>query len=160
MNFKDAYDKLMDDSDFKSWRKDHSDLKLTTGFLTGGIWHLGFFDDASQKMSTFKVDDNVEFLSEDDVFKKPDEKLLTIDISKLSYDFDKIDESVEKYLKENFPSEVISNKIVVLHRKEELLWNYTAVSGLNAIRLRVSAESGKVLDSSKMSLTSLAKEVQ
>lgn len=165
MFFHNALTKLKESDVFKIWKKDNPDTILSTGFIVvekdrDYPWMIGFYDPASDKISSFIVDNyDVAFEKTDEVFKKEEDKVLGIELDKVKVDVEELLEAVEKFRKEKYSHEVVTKTILILQNIEKLgtIWNITLVTqAFNAINMKITVEDCKLIEDSWSSLISYA----
>ena len=90
-------ERIQDNKDFKSWKKKHPEGYLSHFFCPisadcelKGDWEIGFYDPASEKMTVFSCGEKVGVKdNEDEVFKKPEQRVEELDIDPVKVDFAK-----------------------------------------------------------------------
>jgi len=167
MFFHNALKKLDESKVYKDWRKDNSKAILSTGFIviekdSANPWMVGFYDEKSDKISSFLVDEkDCTFDRTDEVFKRPEDKVLALDKDKIKIDLEAVLDLVDKYLKEHYRHETVIKTILILQTLPEFgsVWNVTLVTqSFNAINMKISSEDGNLIDHKWSSLISYTKD--
>ena len=133
---------------FKKWKEENSSSFLSGCFTMledqEEFWQFDFYNKDAGKMTSFKVDESIEVIPNDDVFSEDKESISEISVEEIKTDLTEILNKVkEKY-------QGIKKKIVILQNREVLIWNITLLLGdLNVVNLNVSAENGEVLKENK-----------
>src|SRR3989344_2954245 len=154
MGLKSLLKKLKKSNYFIEWSKSNPDNFFSYAFKTiendkESPWQFGFYHKSTDKMTTFILENNsVEIQEEEEIFKKPDMKVMPIDIKKIKMPFEKILKKAEELQKNEYPKELISKTIAILQNLEEYatIWNITYVTqSFKTLNIKVNPENGKII---------------
>jgi len=145
------YDRLLKDSLFQEWQKNHSTAFLTHFFChldsqmqKKSGWDIGFYD--KEKMTVFVVNDKIAIKPEDDVFKKPGEVVEKLVLDDVKVNFEQAIETAKNKYPELFPKVLLGDGFLILQRYKELIWNFTFIDKqLRFLNIKIDAVDGKVL---------------
>ncbi len=122
-------------------------------------WQVGFYDEKSDKITSFTAGEEVLQSEEEDAFKKEGvvEKL---DLDKVKIDFDDALKSARDIHKKEHSAEILTKTIVILQSMDSrIIWNITLIThAFTIINVRVDAVSGEV-KVEKSSVLNLGKRV-
>ena len=151
----DLLSKLESSQLFIDWKKEHTSSFLSHFFcqvnselkaITG--WQIGFFNE-SGKMSVFEqVNGNFLIKPEDEVFKKEDTALETLDINDVKKTTKEAVAIFQEKFKEFFPTEQTGDGFLILQTlNKKALWNFTFISKtIKFLNIKINATSGEVED--------------
>lgn len=159
MQFKEALDFLKKSKEFDI----SNELYLAHGFTTlnnkfefAEPWHIGYYDEKTDKILTFSVTEHViEKMDEQEIFKRPETKVLELKPDKVNIDFDKAIETLKQFQQEKFKSEIPNKTIVLLQNDQDsgIIWNFTIISqAMKTLNVKISAQDAKILDRKLTSL--------
>ncbi len=156
MEMKSALKKLNESDEFLVWSKKNKKSKLTYVFTMDNCaeWQFGYYNPDKDKMSTFSVNDVISLKDEQDVFKKPGEKVKCINLEDIKINFEKALEKAEQTRKKYYPNETVNKKIAILQNiKQGQLWNITFVThSFKTINIKINALNGKLIKHEVVSL--------
>lgn len=145
---------VRDSAAFKTWKKKHPHGYLSHFFgpITAdcelkSIWEVGFYDQASGKMTVFAYGKQVTVKeNEDDVFKKPEQIVEELKITSVKILFPQAVDVFAEHVEELFPKAGRGDGFVTLQTTDsKTLWNFTFITkSLKFINIKVNAETGKV----------------
>ena len=162
-----AFKKLQQSQEFKSWNKENKDIfaSFALKMLENGKeddWHFGFYHESTDKIATFITGkDKIEFIQEEEIFKKPDAKISQIDFKKLKMPLKKILEHTSNTLKDKYPSELVNKTIAILQNVDEngTIWNITYLTNsYKTINFIVNPENSQIVSQTMESLMSFVKK--
>jgi len=146
--------KIEKSEDYRSWKKRHPRGYLSHFFCQVGHdcelkseWEVGFYDLDSEKMTVFACGENVTVTeNEDDVFKKPEQRVEELEIDSVKTDFAKAVDVFAEYVEELFPKAGRGDGFVILQNLEgKSLWNFTFITkDLKFINIKINANSGEI----------------
>ena len=148
---KAEYEQLINDSLFKDWRKLHPQAFLTHFFLQLGSdlkpkspWEVGFFE--KNKITVFVVNKQVEIKPEDEVFKKPQEKVDQLNLKKIKISFPEAVDYCREGFSKHFSEAILGDGFVILQSyQQQLIWNFTFIDKtLKFLNLKIDAVTGAV----------------
>jgi hypothetical protein len=146
---------LNKDQLFQDWKKNHPDAILSHFFcpLSSELkvkenWDLGFYD--KEKMTVFSViEKGFSIKPEDDVFKKPQTEVESLDVDKIKISIDDAVAKFKEIAKEKFSSEVLGDGFLIVQTLNgKALWNFTFISKtLKFANVKIDVSSGEVISS-------------
>tara|TARA_Y100000310_G_C20527862_1_gene736964 strand:+ start:307 stop:801 length:495 start_codon:yes stop_codon:yes gene_type:complete len=145
------YEKLTNDSLFKTWQEQHSKAFLTHFFCQidkdlnkKSSWEVGYYD--HDKITVFVVNEKIEIKPEDDVFKKPNESVEKLELDKVKVSFEEAVKVFKEEFSKVFPEAQLGDGFLILQKYQNLLlWNFTLIDKrLKFLNLKIDAVSGKV----------------
>jgi len=167
MELNQALERLNKSKEYKDSVKEDKDIFLSYALMTiekneASPWQLGFYDRATDKITTFVIGKGeIAVQKEEEVFKKPGTEVKPIDMEKSKLKFDEIIKKAEKFKKEEYPKETISKTIAILQNLQDFgtIWNITFVTdSFNTLNLKINAENSEVLHHNLESLMSFVKK--
>lgn len=157
---KEFLKKVEDSKEFKNWRIDHEKAYFCSAFLLGpelnqDNWQIDFYNQYNDKITSFiDVSGAINF-KEENIFKKPEDKVEELDLDKIKIDLDKALNKFEKVKKKKYPKENPTQKIVILQKLDFITWNITYINtSLNILNIKINAVNGRIIEES---LTSVMK---
>ncbi len=139
---------------YVSWKKKHPKGYLSHFFCPISAdcelksdWEVGFYDADSEKMTVFACGEKITVKKkEDDVFKKPEQKVEELEIVSVKIPFDKAVDVFAGHVEELFPKAGRGDGFVILQNLEgKSLWNFTFITkDLKFINIKINAENGEV----------------
>ncbi|MBU0470848.1 MAG: hypothetical protein KKA62_03395 [Nanoarchaeota archaeon] len=140
---------------FLRWKENHQDSYLSHFFCPldqnyklKGSWEIGYYNPKDDKIVVFmlKEDGSFEMKKEDEVFKKPEDKVTGLNLEKVKISYEDALEIFKKNYQTFFPKALLGDGFIVLQNIEEkTLWNFTFVTkSLQFINLKINSEDGKV----------------
>jgi len=178
MLLKTAVKKIESSKVFKDFKNRNPDFYLAHAFtIIDKIqqdWQTGYYSRTKDKVVVFMIGKETQsrksagmpkekLLSitrsqEEEVFKKPGERVKKLDLKKVKINLEKAIDISEKLLKKKYPAEIVTKTIVILQHLETELYNLTLVTkSLNIINIKIDANNGKVLHESRQSILGLKK---
>ena len=132
---------------FKDWKKENKSCFLCSCFTIidkkNDFWQFDFYNKKLNKITSFKVSDEIEIFPEDDIFSDGKSSINQLDFKDLKTEFNEISEKLKKKHK----NEGIVKEIVILQNSDGLIWNISLLtSTMNLINAKVSASTGKILE--------------
>jgi hypothetical protein len=154
MNFKEALSRLEKSSEFRDFKKKHSDAYLCAGFFIkdyeskSDVCQIDF--QCEEKIATFSIDGKIEIKMEETAEKKKIPQIKT----KIKIDLEKAQEIAEKEAKKNKIVSKMKKIIAILQMHEEKeIWNVTCIfASFAMLRLHIDASTGKILKTEKANL--------
>ncbi len=146
--------KVEGSKEYNAWKKKHPKGYLSHFFcpITAdcelkSAWEVGFYDADSEKMTVFACSDKVTVKeNEDDVFKKPGQRVEELNIDSVKVPFAKAVDVFAEQVEELFPKAGRGDGFVILQTLEQKpLWNFTFITkSLQFINLKINATKGEV----------------
>ncbi|MFC2134548.1 hypothetical protein ACFLTH_08020 [Bacteroidota bacterium] len=163
MLLKVAIKKLEESKEFKEFKKENPEFYLAHAFtIIDKIqtdWQIGYFGNKHEKVVVFMVGKEISQSAEEEVFKKPEDRVKKLDMNNVKIDLEKAFEICEKLLEEKYKGEIINKTIAILQNLETELYNITLVcQSMNLINVKIDANNEKILHESRESIMGLKKE--
>lgn len=165
MDVKEAIKKLEKSEEFKQWHKGNEDNFLSYAFTQAKDkeieWQLGYYNKKNDKVTTFILGEKITLMPGQEVFKRPEDKIIRLNLENVKLAFIEIIEKVEKFQKEKYPNEIINQKVVILQNLKDYgdIWNITLISkAFNMINIKVNASNGEILKHNLSSILDLKKK--
>ncbi len=142
---------------FQDWQKQHAKSFLTHFFCPisakgelKSTWEIGFYNQASQKMTIFVqlAQNGFEIKPEDDVFKKPTDKVEPLKMDNIKISFEEAWKIFQEKVVAEFPHEVMGDGFIIIQTlKKKTLWNFTFITkSIKFANLKINAVDGNVED--------------
>ncbi|NQV92036.1 PepSY domain-containing protein [Candidatus Woesearchaeota archaeon] len=151
----EVFKNLNEDSLFQDWKKNHPDAILSHFFcpLSSELkvkenWEMGFYD--NEKMTVFSViEKGFAIKPEDDVFKKPQTEVESLDVEKIKISIDDAVATFKEIARNKFSSVVLGDGFLIVQTLNgNSLWNFTFISkSLKFANVKIDASSGEVISS-------------
>ena len=165
MQFKQAYDHLMQNKVYLSWIEKNKDFFLAHGFilldeLNKDVWQLGFYCKAKDRMITFFVGkDSITISQESEMFKKPDTVIRELAVDKVSIDLAEVLEIIEKVRQDHYKQDPEKMFLILQHGEHGQSYNVTLITKqMDIIHIKVDASAGKVLEHHSTPLMSMMRQ--
>ncbi|MEK6939503.1 MAG: hypothetical protein AABX31_02135 [Nanoarchaeota archaeon] len=154
ISLKEMLVKIEKSEKYLSWKKKHPQGYLSHFFCPISAdcelkseWEIGFYDPDSEKMTVFAYGETITVKeNEDDVFKKPEQKVEELDMKSVKTAFEKAVDVFATNVEELFPKAGRGDGFVILQNLEgKALWNVTFITkDLKFINIKINAETGAV----------------
>ncbi|MBW3021230.1 hypothetical protein KY334_08090 [Candidatus Woesearchaeota archaeon] len=128
MNFKSLIQEVESSDEFKKWKETHKEYFLAHIFNVdqGTSWQIGYSD--GEKASTFTLNP-ISVEDSDELTKRPEVKVLHLNIDKLTLDYEKAMDLFNNLLKEKHPKEQIFKKIIIIQNIDNKeMYNITGLT--------------------------------
>ena len=167
MELKQALERLNKSKEYKDSIKENKDIFFSYALITienneTSPWQLGFYNKATDKITTFVVGkDEIAMQKEEEVFKKPSMEVMPIDMEKAKLKFNEIIKKAEKFKNEEYPKETISKTISILQNLRDFgtIWNITFITGsFKTLNMKLNPDNGEVLHHALDSLMNFVKK--
>ena len=154
MNFKEAFEKLKSNKEFKDWQEVNKDSFLAHFFnqldesYGQSEWEVGFYNKERDKIMTFVVGDlGIMARPEDEVFKKEEHHVLELKINEIKVDLDAAIKTFKQCQEQKYPGQFPMKVFVILQKLSEgVVWNITsATQTFSALNIKISAVDGKII---------------
>ena len=112
-----------------------------------GDWEIGFYEPKSERITVFACGEKVSVKeNEDEVFKKPEQKVEELDIKSVKTAFEKAVDVFAQNVEELFPKAGRGDGFVILQSLEgKALWNFTFITrDLKFINIKINAKTGEI----------------
>jgi hypothetical protein len=149
---KEILNSLKNNQLWKKWNKQHPQsflshlfCSITDDFKAKTNWDIGFHD--GNKITVFSViQDGFEIKPADNIFKKPNEKVDELNISKINLSTDEASKICQEKFPEFFPKEIRGDGFIVIQNlKGVTLWNFSFISKtLKFLNMKINAQNGNV----------------
>jgi hypothetical protein len=151
--------KLHDSDVFKNWHQknflSHFFCQLDKNFEQKTKWEVGFFDQETNKIEVFAMEDD-GFLQkpEDQVFKKPGDEVEQLEMGHVTLSLPDAIIAAKQQFSTLFPSEVLGDGFLILqYYQGATMWNFTFVSkSIKFLNVKLDAGSGVVIASDAVEL--------
>ncbi len=148
---KDWLARLEADAHFKKYK--NADRILTHIFFIkeqSGINNaqIGYYDKKKDLLTTFQIEDkSITAMPEAEAFKKENDVLKELDMSKVKIDYEKADSITQEVQEDKYPAELPIKKIFILqHLDLGQVWNITFVTrNFKTLNIKVDASTGEVV---------------
>jgi|FLOH01.1.fsa_nt_gi hypothetical protein len=163
MLLKKALEKLQENKEFKNYTNKHKESFLSHAFTmvdkVQGSWQIGYCNPKTDKVIVFEIDKEIDVKPEEDIFKKPGQKVKPLDLSKVKLNLEQVMKITNDLVEKNHSAEIVNKTIVILQNLGKNLYNLTLVcQSFNIINIRIDATSGEILLETKQSIMGLRKE--
>lgn len=164
MEIKEAIQKLEDSSEFKIWREENKEDYLSYMFTQseeGEEWQIGYYNKEEDRVTTFILNDKVQIVPHQEIFKKPESDIKKLEIEKAKLTFREIIEKALKFQKDKYPNEIVNQKIIILQNLKEYgtVWNITLITkAFNMLNMKINASDGEPMHYNLSSILNLRKE--
>ena len=163
MELNQALERLEESKEFEEWKKKNPETFFSYAMKTSDndAWHLGLYHKATDKITTFVIDQEIEMQQEEEIFKKPDMEVNPIDMVKIKAPYKKILKIAENFQKKKYPKELASKTIAILQnlKQYDTLWNITFVMySFKTLNMKINPENGKIITHNLESLMNLIKK--
>jgi len=146
--------KLEESPEYKDWKKssEHSFLSHMIFFVEGDTTtetQVGFYNEKRNKVKSFTMSETtIMGLPEDEVFKKEEDKVYPVDLSKVMLDLQKASDEAENVQKKNYPKHIPIKKIIVLQNiNGDNIWNIIYVTAnFQTLNIKLDAETGNLIE--------------
>jgi len=150
MELNQALKRLEESKEFEEWKKKNPETFFSYALKTSDndAWHIGLYHKATDKMTTFVIDQEIEMQQEEEIFKKPSMEVKPIEIKNTKLLFKKILKKAEEFQKKKYPKELANKTIAILQNLEEYgnIWNITFVThSLKTLNMKINPENGEIL---------------
>jgi hypothetical protein len=156
MEMRNALKKLNKSSEFLAWSKNNKKSKLAYAFTMDeeDNWQFGYYNNETDMISTFIVDNCISLNESQEIFKKPGDKVKCINLKDVKISFENALEKAEQTRKKYYSNEASNKKIAILQNiKQGQLWNITFVThSFKTINIKIDALDGKLIKHEIVSL--------
>ncbi|MBN1376911.1 hypothetical protein JW949_01105 [Candidatus Woesearchaeota archaeon] len=167
---KDILSTIESDSKFRDFKKKNPGYYLAHLFYMeksenekNEPWQAGYYDKKKDKMVVFSLKENnkIEKEPESEIFKKDKKAVNKLELKKIKIDFEEAKNINNEFVKSKYNGEPIKDRIYIIQKLEKHIWNITNVSRFfNIINVKIDAQKGKVIKSSKDSLMGLGRVME
>lgn len=144
---KSSLEKIKDSNEFREWKSAHIRGYLADVFFNDDIVQFDFYDPETDKMTSFRFEDDVVFSEESEVFRKEKKEIKELSLDLVKVSLDRVEELIEKLMDNDYKDEGIQKKLVILNMIDFPVWNVTYVTTkLNVLNVKVNAASGEIIE--------------
>ena len=141
---------------FKDWKKENKNYFLYSCFSIidkkEEFWQFDYYSKKLNKITSFKVSENIEIFPEDDIFSDGKNTINKLDLKDLKIEFNEIFEKLRKKHKD------VVKEIIILQNSDGLIWNISLLtSTMNLINVKACASTGKILEEKSESVLNFGK---
>ena len=153
MDFKKIIETVEASETFADWKKEHSKAHLCHAFIMtdnkgNGEWQIGYYIPDKDRISTAIIDNVAVSIKEsDEVFKKPDDKVGEVELSKVKLGYDGALKKATELREKDYKQEIVMKTIAVLQNLKDfgLVWNITFITmQFNTLNFKIAADSGEI----------------
>ena len=153
---------LENTNEFKEWHKNHKTHYLAHAFklldeANKHIWQIGYYGKASDKITTFVLEEGkeIKIIPDLEVFKQEKDVIKKLDIAKIKINSQKALDIAEDFVKKEYTAELPVKTILILQTIEQgQVYNISFITkSMGVINLKISSENGKVLEHKRISLS-------
>mgnify|MGYP001459339813 CR=1 FL=1 len=157
MRVNEFIEKVVNDSRFQEWKKNHQDSYIVHVFFEEVGMQIGYYNKDDTMTSFSFENDELKITESEEIFKKDDKKLLKLDRDKIKIDFNQGLEKAKKlqqeYYKGHDPVKIIS---VLQHLAIGQVYNFTMITQtFQTINVKINTDSGEVIEHKLYSLMDL-----
>ena len=153
MEINELHDRLVQSKIFKDWKKDNDNDYLVNFFKffesgTKAPWQLGYYNQKTDLMTTFVMDDDININPASKVFKKED-TIEELNLLEVKEDYENALKFASDYQKKNYRTENPVKIIILLQRKKgNEHYNITYITqNLKTLNMKISAkEKDKIIE--------------
>lgn len=142
---------------FQDWQKQHGKSFLTHFFSPisskgelKSTWEIGFYNQLSKKITIFVQlpQNGFEIKPEDDVFKKPTDKVEQLEMNNVKVSFEDAWKIFQDKAATEFPKEVMGDGFIIIQTlNKKTLWNFTFITkSIKFANLKINTIDGKMED--------------
>jgi hypothetical protein len=166
MEIKKIIGKVMESTKFNEWKNSVKGYYLSYVYKMIGKeneeFQVGFVNKENDYIVTFAVkslDDEVEFVSESEPFKKPEDEIKELNLDDLNIDWKKALDITQEVMKTDYSAHIPLNTFFILQNLDEGdVYNITYLTkSFSTINFKISAVNGELLTQSCNSIMDLAK---
>ena len=145
--------KLEESELFKNWKEEHKAAFLShyfcqvdSEFKLKGPWEVGYYEPSLDKIQIFVLSEEVTLKKEDQVFKKPGDKVQKLDLGAVKLSFEEALEVFKGNYKELFPNVQLGDGFVILQTiGGKTLWNFTYITKtIKFMNIKINSFNGEV----------------
>nr|MCK4930125.1 PepSY domain-containing protein [Nanoarchaeota archaeon] len=163
MILKQTIKKVEESKTFKSFIKKHPDYYLVHCFTMVDegekkyIWELGYYSGKTDRMVVFETKPKIIRRAEEEAFKKQ-ATIKKLDLSKVRISLSKALDICNNLVKDKYPKQNISKKIIILQHLDKQVYNITLVTrNFNILNIKIDSNTGEVLQENIQNILSLGK---
>ena len=152
MEVKEALKKLGSDKEFKRWHKNNPESFLSHVFFMLGQGQediqIGYHNPISDLVTTFEIKDPIVINPAEKVFKKPGDKVKSVDMKSVKITLSQAIEQADLLHKEKYSSEIALKKIIILQTLDEygMIFNITYMThSFKTLNIKINAENGDII---------------
>ncbi|MFH1133132.1 MAG: hypothetical protein V1735_01445 [Nanoarchaeota archaeon] len=148
----ESYQALQASKEFTDWKPEHPDAFLCNAFTimdeaNQGLWQLGFYDKASEHMTSFAVGDRIMVESTKDIFMEPGTVLQPLEYEKATFTAEQALAEARALQDREYAGNRPFRVVMLLQNTESRLrWNVTFITGtFNTLNMHFDAASGQTI---------------
>lgn len=147
-----ALERLEENNEFKKWKKKNKDSFLAHVFkmlndANKDDWQVGYYNKNDTITTFILMPDDIKIADSQNIFKKPDAKILKLDKEKIKIDIAKALETAEKIQTKEYKQEM-PFKIITILQKLDIgqVYNITYLTqSFKVLNFKIDCCNGKVL---------------
>lgn len=155
----DTINKVEKSATYKDWTKGKKTFLMSIVLSIGDKNEVlvNYYDPDTDKAGTFNMD-NLDDFHEDDIFKREEDVITKLDVSKVKMGSDKALRTAE-HEAEVKDGAKITKKIAILQHLDKIIWNITLVSSdFKTINVKIDAITEEIDSYKANSIADLMKE--
>ena len=150
MDFTAAYSQLRNSPQFKAWKDAHQNAYLAH-FLTQlgpqfepATWSIGFYDPASDRITTFIMNEPIAIIPDEEVFKK-EKSVGELQLSSVTLTPAQAVAAAHHVQQQKYPQHPPTKGLAILQQLDAAVWNITFITAsFAALNIKLNASTGAV----------------
>ena len=163
MTLKQTVKKVEESKVFKGFIKKHPEYYLVHCFTMAESsarkykWELGYYSEKKDMMVVFETEPKIGIRPEEQAFKKSG-TIKRLDLGRVKLSVTKALNICDELVKDKYPRENITKKIILLQHLDKQVFNITLVSAsFNILNVKIDADTGEILHDNIQSIMGLGK---
>ncbi len=144
--------KLGEHTEFKAWKKDNPESYLAHMFWMNdeaniNVVQIGYCN-KDESITTFFLEKNdIRIATEKEAFKKPEDKILSLDVSKVNVSQEDAMEKAAEILREKYKTSAMKSFMILQKLKEYgQVYNITFITqSFSTLNVKINAETGEAV---------------
>jgi hypothetical protein len=172
MEIKEIISKVEESNEYKEWSSKNKNTYLAHVFtMTDTLtetddklsnWQVGYYNNDSEKMMTFVLQDAIiTIFPEQDVFKKPGQEILELDLEKANMAFEDAKNMALGLFNDRYPNQKPMKSIYILQNINNVgqVWNVTFFrNGALTVNVKINSENSELISDKEIDLISDVKK--
>ncbi len=145
-----AYSQLRNSPQFRVWKDAHQNAYLVHFLaqlgaqLEPAAWNIGFYDPASDRITTFIMNDPPTIIPDEEVFKK-ENSVSELQLSSVTLAFSQAIAAARGLQQQKYPQHPPMKGLAILQQLGTAVWNITFITAsFAALNIKVNASTGAV----------------
>ncbi len=125
--------------------------------LEDAVWQIDFYDENSDKITSYMMDKEIKVNENSEAFKKPETKVEELNIKEVKTSFDEAYKKSKKIIESKAEE---PEKVIVLLQKQKIpVWNISFITKkFNILNVRINASNGRLMEEKLISLLSFKED--